>query len=39
MRQEFSKHVRIAAWERCGGNCECCGQKIVGTPEFHHHTP
>ena len=39
MRQEFSKHVRIAAWERSGGNCECCGQKIIGVPEYHHLVP
>lgn len=24
-RQEFSKAVKLAAWERCGGYCECGG--------------
>lgn len=36
-RREFSKGVRLQAWERSGGRCECgCGQKIVGTPEYDH---
>lgn len=40
MRQEFSKTTRVAAWERCGGVCECgCQQKIIGTPEYHHIVP
>ena len=35
-RQEFSKAVKLAAWERCGGICECgCGQKIL-TAEYDH---
>jgi len=38
MRQEFSKSVKIAAWTRCGGRCECgCGLKIIGTPEYDHY--
>lgn len=38
MRQEFSKKVKLAAWERCGGICECgCGQKIIsGAVEYDH---
>lgn len=36
MRREFSKVVKLAAWDRCQGRCECCGQKIVGTPEYDH---
>ena len=37
MRQEFPKRVKLAAWERCKGRCECgCGQKII-TPEYDHH--
>jgi 5-methylcytosine-specific restriction protein A len=36
-RAEFSKKTKLAAWERCGGRCECgCGQKILGVPEYHH---
>lgn len=39
-REEFSKSVRLAAWARCGGLCECgCGQRIIGTPEYHHIVP
>lgn len=36
---EFQQAVRRAAWERCGGICECgCGVEIVtgDGPEFHH---
>ena len=37
MRDEFTKATKSAAWERCGGFCECgCAQRIVGTPEYHH---
>ena len=39
MRHEFPKFVKLAAWERSGGHCECCGQKIIGTPEYHHRVP
>lgn len=36
-RREFSKSVRLQAWERSGGHCECgCGTKILGTPEYDH---
>jgi len=36
-RAEFSKSVKLAAWERCGGRCECgCMLKII-TPEFDHY--
>jgi 5-methylcytosine-specific restriction endonuclease McrA len=36
-RQEFTKATKLAAWERCGGSCECgCGQNILGTPEYDH---
>ena len=39
-RQEFSKAVRIAAWELSGGICQCgCMQKVLGTPEYHHIVP
>lgn len=37
-RHEFSKKVKLAAWERCGGICECgCLMKIIGTPEYDHY--
>lgn len=37
MRQEFSKTTKLAAWERCGGKCECgCNQKIYGDAEYDH---
>lgn len=40
VRKEFSKSVRIAAWELAGGICQCgCRQKITGTPEYHHIVP
>jgi 5-methylcytosine-specific restriction endonuclease McrA len=35
-RREFSKSVRLAAWERCKGHCETCGQKIVAGVEYDH---
>lgn len=38
-RKEFSKRVKLAAWLRCGGICECgCGVKIISGdgPEYHH---
>lgn len=41
MRQEFTKRVKLDAWERCGGRCEgnCGGAKLYpGKYEFHHDT-
>ena len=37
-RDEFPKKVKLAAWKRCGGICECgCGQKIIsGAVEYDH---
>lgn len=36
-RAEFSKKVKLAAWERSGGICECgCMLKIIGIPEYDH---
>lgn len=38
-RQEFPKKVKLAAWQRCGGICECgCGVKIIpgSGPEYDH---
>lgn len=37
MRAEFSKTTKRAAWDRCGGVCQCgCLQPIRGTPEYDH---
>ena len=37
-RDEFPKSVKLAAWDRCGGRCECgCGFKIIGTPHYDHY--
>ena len=38
-RAEFSKATKAAAMLRAGGLCECCGLKIIGTPEYDHVTP
>ena len=36
-RLEFPKSVKLAAFERCKGICECgCGQKIL-TAEYDHY--
>lgn len=40
-RKEFSKAVKLQAWQRSGGICECgCGVKIIpgDGPEYHHRT-
>ena len=38
MRHEFSTKVKLAAWERSGGRCECgCGFKILGRAEYDHY--
>lgn len=39
MRSEFPKRVKLDAWTRSGGACERCHQKIITTPEYHHHVP
>lgn len=37
-RQEFSKGVKLQAWDRSAGHCECgCGQKIVTSAEYDHY--
>ena len=37
MRKEFSKSVRLDAWKRCKGHCECgCGLKVLGGVEYDH---
>lgn len=38
-RKEFPKSVKLAAWQRSGGHCECgCGVKIIAGdgPEYDH---
>mgnify|MGYP003386805273 CR=1 FL=1 len=37
-RDEFPKSVKVAAFERAKGRCECrCGKKILGTPIYDHY--
>jgi 5-methylcytosine-specific restriction enzyme A len=40
-RNEFSKAVREAAWQRCGGFCEGCTNRIVNGngPQYDHIIP
>lgn len=39
-REEFSTAVRRAAWARCGGRCEECGERLVrGRYTYDHTTP
>jgi 5-methylcytosine-specific restriction endonuclease McrA len=35
---EFPKHVKLAAWQRANGHCECCGTKFTGADrvEYDH---
>lgn len=38
MTRAFPKSVILAAWERCGGICECgCGKPIYTAPEHDHY--
>jgi 5-methylcytosine-specific restriction protein A len=41
MRREFSAAVRVAAFERAGGNCEKCTAPLVGSnrPQYDHAVP
>ena len=40
MRQEFPKAIKLAAWQRCSGICECgCGQKITRAEYDHYPVP
>lgn len=39
MRKEFPSKIKLAAWERCGGNCECCHARILGRAEYDHILP
>lgn len=37
MRRDFSKAVKLAAWDRCGGRCEGCGVKLFpGRFQYDH---
>lgn len=37
-RSEFPKSVKLAAFERCRGRCECgCGLKILGGVHYDHY--
>ena len=38
-RTEFTKKTKAAAFLRCGGLCEACQLKIIGTPEYDHILP
>jgi 5-methylcytosine-specific restriction endonuclease McrA len=41
-RPEFSKKVKLQAWERCGGCCEdiaCNGAKIIDGAHYDHIIP
>jgi hypothetical protein len=40
MRLEFSEKTKTAAWERCGGVCECgCLKPIYTRAQYHHILP
>lgn len=40
MRREFSKAVKIAAWQRADGHCENCGMKLwPGKYRYDHDIP
>jgi 5-methylcytosine-specific restriction enzyme A len=39
MRREFPPKVKLAAWDRCGGNCEQCHARILGRAEYDHVLP
>lgn len=38
-RRNFSNRTKLIAWDRCGGFCECCRQKILGVAEYDHRVP
>ncbi len=42
MRQEFDRKTKIAAWNRCGGFCECGAHEKpmkIFRAEYHHVLP
>ena len=37
VRREFSARVKLAAWQRCGGQCEQCTARLFpGKYDYHH---
>lgn len=40
-RMEFTGKVKAAAYERCGGRCQCCGKEFAPgeTVEYDHIVP
>jgi len=39
-RTEFTKATRLAAWRRCKGHCEGCGEIVIDAPhEYDHSIP
>ena len=36
-RREFSKAVKLAAWQRCEGRCEKCTTKLYPARFDYHH--
>jgi 5-methylcytosine-specific restriction protein A len=39
LRRDFPNKVKLAAWDRCGGNCESCGMKIIAGAQYDHVLP
>ena len=39
VRQEFSKAIKLEAFERSKGHCEACRQKIITRAEYDHRIP
>lgn len=39
-RREFSRRVKLDAWDRCGGHCEKCERKLqIGRFTYDHVIP
>jgi 5-methylcytosine-specific restriction protein A len=39
-RREFSRRIKLKAWDRCGGKCESCKVKlVVGKYAYDHVLP
>ena len=38
-RQEFSKSIKLAAWERSKKHCDECRLPVIGTAEYDHRIP
>ena len=39
MREEFTKATKQAAWERCKGRCDECGNSITRGVQYDHIVP